>query len=183
MNSNNQSKIYIAGAHSRSRTLRVYLEYLKADLKVSAFLVSPEMTDNRETVDGIPVFSIAKDGLDTSCPVYLGTRGVNHAKLTKELSEAGFTDIRPATVELDSELRNEYIKKRYAEAGRKFVRLDMLSEECDALDTTFAIYVATSKKSNASYLAIDKALEDVKTKDTGEVPMHIRNAPVKQMES
>ena len=46
-----------------------------------------------------------------------------------------------------------------------------------------AIYVATSKKSNASYLAIDKALEDVKTKDTGEVPMHIRNAPVKQMES
>ena len=46
-----------------------------------------------------------------------------------------------------------------------------------------AVYVATSKKSNASYLAIDKALEDVKTKDTGEVPMHIRNAPVKQMES
>ena len=46
-----------------------------------------------------------------------------------------------------------------------------------------AIYVATSKKSNASYLAIDKALEDVRTKDTGEVPMHIRNAPVKQMES
>ena len=46
-----------------------------------------------------------------------------------------------------------------------------------------AIYVAESKKSNASYLAIDKALEDVRTKDTGEVPMHIRNAPVKQMES
>ena len=32
-----------------------------------------------------------------------------------------------------------------------------------------AIYVATSKKSNASYMAINKALEDVKTKDTGEV--------------
>ena len=46
-----------------------------------------------------------------------------------------------------------------------------------------AVYVATSKKSNASYLAIDKALNDVKTKDTGEVPMHIRNAPVKQMEN
>ena len=46
-----------------------------------------------------------------------------------------------------------------------------------------AIYVAESKKSNASYLAIDKALEDVRTKDTGEVPMHIRNAPVKQMEN
>lgn len=46
-----------------------------------------------------------------------------------------------------------------------------------------AIYVATSKKSNASYLAINKALEDVKTKDTGEVPMHIRNAPIEGMET
>jgi len=45
-----------------------------------------------------------------------------------------------------------------------------------------AIYVATSPKSNAAYLAIDRALEDVKNKDTGEVPMHIRNAPVKGME-
>ena len=46
-----------------------------------------------------------------------------------------------------------------------------------------AVYVATSKKSNASYLAINKALEDVANKDTGEVPMHIRNAPVDRMES
>ena len=46
-----------------------------------------------------------------------------------------------------------------------------------------AVYVATSKKSNASYLAINRALEDVASKDTGEVPMHIRNAPAKGMES
>ncbi len=45
-----------------------------------------------------------------------------------------------------------------------------------------AVYVATSPKSNASYLAINKALEDVKNKDTGEVPMHIRNAPAEGME-
>ena len=44
-----------------------------------------------------------------------------------------------------------------------------------------AVYVATSKKSNASYMAINKALEDVQTKDTGEVPMHIRNAPIEKM--
>ena len=44
-----------------------------------------------------------------------------------------------------------------------------------------AVYVAESKKSNASYLAIDKALEDVRTKDTGEIPMHIRNAPAEGM--
>ena len=44
-----------------------------------------------------------------------------------------------------------------------------------------AVYVAESKKSNASYLAINKALEDVENKDTGEIPMHIRNAPVEKM--
>lgn len=46
-----------------------------------------------------------------------------------------------------------------------------------------AIYVASSKKSNAAYLAIDKALNDVSSKDTGEVPMHIRNAPVEGMKA
>ena len=45
-----------------------------------------------------------------------------------------------------------------------------------------AITVATSPKSNASYLAIDKALDDVRNNDTGVVPMHLRNAPAKGME-
>ena len=31
-------------------------------------------------------------------------------------------------------------------------------------------------------MAINKALEDVSTKDTGEIPMHIRNAPAEGME-
>ena len=44
-----------------------------------------------------------------------------------------------------------------------------------------AVYVATSPKSNATYLGINKAMEDVQTKDTGEVPMHIRNAPIEEM--
>ena len=45
-----------------------------------------------------------------------------------------------------------------------------------------AVYIAESPKSNASYNAINKALEDVQTKDTGDVPMHIRNAVAKGME-
>ena len=44
-----------------------------------------------------------------------------------------------------------------------------------------AVYNARSKKSNASYLAINKALEDVANKDTGTIPMHIRNAPAEGM--
>jgi putative ATPase len=39
-----------------------------------------------------------------------------------------------------------------------------------------AVMVATSPKSNSCYAAIGKALEDVSTKRTGEVPMHLRNA-------
>ena len=45
-----------------------------------------------------------------------------------------------------------------------------------------AVYVATSKKSNATYLGINRALQDVQTMDTGEVPMHIRNATREGME-
>jgi len=44
-----------------------------------------------------------------------------------------------------------------------------------------AVYVANCKKSNATYLGINKALEDVENNDTGEIPMHIRNAPVEKM--
>jgi len=45
-----------------------------------------------------------------------------------------------------------------------------------------AIYLANSLKSNSAYNAINKALEDVKNKDTGTIPMHIRNAEIKGME-
>ena len=44
-----------------------------------------------------------------------------------------------------------------------------------------AVYVANCKKSNATYLGIDKALSDVQNKDTGKIPMHICNAPVEKM--
>lgn len=45
------------------------------------------------------------------------------------------------------------------------------------------IMVATSPKSNKAYLAVDKALADVRTRDTGEIPFYLRNAPVKEMQS
>ncbi len=43
-----------------------------------------------------------------------------------------------------------------------------------------ATYVAISKKSNATYLGINRALDDVKNKNTGMIPMHIRNAPAER---
>lgn len=46
-----------------------------------------------------------------------------------------------------------------------------------------AVYLATSPKSNASYMAIDTAIE--KVRETGDlpVPLHIRNAPTRLMKN
>jgi len=44
-----------------------------------------------------------------------------------------------------------------------------------------AIYLASSPKSNASYLAIDEALEWVRKTGNLPVPLHLRNAPTKLM--
>lgn len=46
-----------------------------------------------------------------------------------------------------------------------------------------AVMVATSPKSNSTYKAIDEALYDVEHKNTGEAPMHLRNAVTKGMKS
>lgn len=45
-----------------------------------------------------------------------------------------------------------------------------------------AVMVATSPKSNSSYAALNKAMHDIETKRTGEVPLHLRNAPARGME-
>jgi putative ATPase len=44
-----------------------------------------------------------------------------------------------------------------------------------------AVYLATSPKSNASYMAIESALEEVRRTGDLPVPLHIRNAPTKLM--
>ena len=45
-----------------------------------------------------------------------------------------------------------------------------------------AVYVATSPKSNSTYLGINRAMQDIENMDTGKIPMHIRNAPAAGME-
>ncbi|MCH5231521.1 MAG: replication-associated recombination protein A [Muribaculaceae bacterium] len=43
------------------------------------------------------------------------------------------------------------------------------------------VYLAASPKSNSSYLAIDRALEEVRKSGNLPVPLHLRNAPTKLM--
>lgn len=49
----------------------------------------------------------------------------------------------------------------------------LLAEAC--------VYIATSPKSNSSYMAVNDALEFINSHDTGDIPMHLRNAPIKGM--
>ena len=119
-----KKNVYIAGAHSRGRTLRVYLEYLYPELEVEAFLVD-DRSGNAETVDGLPVRLIGQ-GLHTEYPVYIGMRGVNHEKVSKELQAVGMKEIIPVTVELDRQLRNEYVRRCAKEPGKTFCIIDEL---------------------------------------------------------
>lgn len=136
------SRIYIAGAHSRGRTLRKYLEYLYPDVLTEAFLVD-DMSENRDMVDGIPVRLIGS-GLCTDYPVYIGMRGANHPKVMKELREAGMKEIIPLTVELDMRLRNQFIRKYWRSEGRTFRLVDDLQAEACCPQKTARIYVACS---------------------------------------
>ncbi|MBI5723312.1 MAG: replication-associated recombination protein A [Planctomycetes bacterium] len=49
--------------------------------------------------------------------------------------------------------------------------------ECRITLSQAAIYMACAPKSNASYMAIDSAMEDIRNNRTIPVPMHLRNAP------
>ncbi|MHC4561902.1 MAG: replication-associated recombination protein A [Planctomycetota bacterium] len=49
--------------------------------------------------------------------------------------------------------------------------------ECRITLAQAAIYMACAPKSNASYIAVDKALTDVRNQRTVPVPKHLRNAP------
>jgi putative ATPase len=53
--------------------------------------------------------------------------------------------------------------------------------ECRIILSQVAIYLATSPKSNASYLAIDQAIELAKNTTHLPVPIQLRNAPTKLM--
>lgn len=53
--------------------------------------------------------------------------------------------------------------------------------ECRIILSQAVIYLATSPKSNASYMAINDALDLVKKTGDLPVPLHIRNAPTKLM--
>ena len=69
-------------------------------------------------------------------------------------------------------------------ANTCFQAVDVIGyPECDLILSQTAIYLATSVKSNASYLAIRSAQKSFKDYGDLPVPLHIRNAPTQLMKS
>lgn len=178
------NKIYIAGAHSRAQTLRAYLEYLDPGTEVASYLVD-DLSGNRPMIDRIPVRLITDEGLDRDYTVYIGTRGENQPKITKELKAVGFDSIIPVTVELDRRLRNEYVCKAYRLEGRAFRMINSLDAVKKDSERSAKIYVACSvldKSLQKEYRFIDdecmiqvgaaladtRAAPEVITDDTGD---------------
>lgn len=129
--------IYIVGAHSRARTLGVYLTRIEPDIKIKAYLYDNDES-NTDSIEGIPVIRFDQHTLlETECPVYLGTRGEYHSALIEKLKRMGMREIIPVTPQLDMELRNRFLTLYYAEIGRSYEKFDSISESA-------CIYVARS---------------------------------------
>ena len=128
-----KNKIYIFGTHSRAQTLAAYLCFLDEDIHIEAYFYDND-EENPEKIGEIPVFKVNGTmdinalNLSLDYPVYIGTRGIFHKKITEMLTEIGFKVIYPVTVEMDLMLRNQYLEKYYSSIGREFIKLDKLQE-------------------------------------------------------
>ena len=126
------NRYYIFGAHSRAQTTAVYLQRIHPEWKFLGFLFNDDEKNSLELM-GRPVIDVrTAEQLDTSARVYLGIRGVGFSHAIKALQVVGFEDVEPVDVELDRNLRMQYMKMEFANQNREFLLLDSLpaSGEC-----------------------------------------------------
>ncbi len=116
--------IYIFGAHSRAQSFGKYIEALYPETEIAGYLYDSD-EDNPEKIGDVSVISMGEArGLDISLPVYIATRGENMEGISSRLRERGFEKAFFVDPQLDTGLRNAFIKKIFAETGREFRKLD-----------------------------------------------------------
>lgn len=120
------SRIYIFGAQSRGKTLKGYLQFLYPQTHILSFLVDC-IDGNEAEIDRIPVWELdSANGLDSSCSVFIATKGIYQDSIKRRLEERGMKDIIPVTVEVDNFFRNEYVKKQCLLEHREFLKISDL---------------------------------------------------------
>lgn len=135
------SKVYIFGAASRAKTLMGYINMLFPGLEIVGYLVDNE-EENDSRIAGVPVMHLDRipekelANLQTEASVIIATKGVFHQKITSRLSALGFNSIIPVSVEVDNCLRNAYVSRFFAQAGRDFIKLESLIVEQSEEDTS-----------------------------------------------
>lgn len=161
-------KAYIVGAQSRAKTLTGYLHVVCPDIQILAYLVD-DLKENDEKIYEVPVCALDADSsFDLTAAVFIATKGVFHEKITNELTELGFLQIIPVTVEVDNFFRNEYVKCIYAGKNRAFEKLaDLSADHSDVTDAakSHCIYVAQS--------IYDNKLESTYVYETYEKPIQV----------
>lgn len=98
--------------------------------------------------------------------------GIDPAYLARRLTRMAVEDIG---------LADPRALQMAIEAWQAYDRLG--SPEGDLALAQLVIYLASTAKSNAAYVAYQAAQADVRDGGTAEVPMHLRNAPTKLMKS
>lgn len=137
-------QVYIFGAQSRAKTLKGYLQFLYPKTEILSFLVDG-MDGNEASIDGIPVRILDSVGeIDSSHSVLVATKGIYHGDIRDRLEKRGIRQIIPVTVEVDNYLRNEYVRKYYAQKGQKFIKLETLEVQGIKNPQSAAIYMAKS---------------------------------------
>lgn len=138
MNKYNFPKIYIFGAGSRAATLAGYYSKINPGTVVEGFLVNEKtgcgsVSNNEIFIKKVlesEIFDICHKSfeLDTKLPVFIATKAVYHEKLKIDLYNLGFNVIIPVTSGLDNIFRNEYIKRKFDEDGREFIKHEPYSD-------------------------------------------------------
>ncbi len=115
---------YIFGAHSRGYTLYEYLRTLKPQDKIIGFLYNNDEA-NPSDIEGIEVFYLEDNTFipDLSANVFIATRGEYHDSIINSLRTRGFTSVTSVTPQLDTELRNQYIRNLLEASGREFNKI------------------------------------------------------------
>lgn len=129
---NAHSKIYIFGAASRAKTFKGYVNMLFPELEIIGYLVDDE-EKNDSRIAGVPVIHIGRISeeqpvkLQTKVPVMIATKGIFHQRIGALLTDLGFDNVIPVSVDVDNCLRNAYVRKFFAKENREFVKLESIA--------------------------------------------------------